>query len=264
MNWLLDPSFSTFGPDIDRLYYIILVITGIVFVVTEGALIWFLVRYRRKEGRKAAYVHGSVKAEVVWTAVPFIIVLALALMSKGLWDQVKDPNHFPGDPYEVLVTARQFEWIATYAGADGVFGTEDDFSLTNRVQVPANRPILVHLEADDVIHSFFVPEFRVKQDAVPGMRMPVWFEVTEPGDYVLGCAELCGIGHYRMRGTIEVLPEGAFDRWEAEQVAIHSREPGTERAALSSGEGEEAPRLGDRSSHGDDMPGAEWAGRDGR
>jgi cytochrome c oxidase subunit II len=241
MNWLLDPSFSTYGADIDRLYYIILVITGIVFVVTEGLLIWFLIRYRRRDGQKAEYSHGSVKAEVIWTAVPFVIVLGLALMSKGLWDQVKDSTHFPDDAYEVLVTARQFEWISTYAGADGEFGTADDFTLTNRVQVPVNRPVLIHLEAEDVIHSFFVPDFRVKQDAVPGMRMAVWFEVTEPGEYTLGCAELCGIGHYRMRGTIDVLPQAEFQAWEAEQIALHSGAGVSEVADGSAGDATDPP-----------------------
>lgn len=241
MNWLLDPSFSTYGADIDRLYYIILVITGLVFVLTEGLLIWFLIRYRRRDGQKAEYSHGSVKAEVIWTAVPFVIVLALALMSKGLWDHVKDPAQIPDDAYEVLVTARQFEWITTYPGADGVFGTDDDFTLTNRVQLPVGRPVVVHLEAEDVIHSFFVPEFRVKQDAVPGMAMAVWFEVTEPGEYTLGCAELCGIGHYRMRGTVDVLPQAEFQAWEAEQIALHSGAGTTELAQETAEDTAEPP-----------------------
>jgi cytochrome c oxidase subunit II len=222
MNWLLDPSFSTYGPDIDRLYYIILFITGAVFVLTQGALVYFLIRFRNRDGQKAAYEHGSVRAEVIWTAVPFVIVIALGLMSRATWNQIKDPSSFPDDAYEVLVTARQFEWVATYPGADGVLGTGDDFSVLNRLEIPANRPVIVHLEADDVIHSFFVPRFRVKQDAVPGMSIPIWFEVTEPGEYELACAELCGIGHYRMGGMVVAHAPEDFDAWLEERIAARA------------------------------------------
>jgi cytochrome c oxidase subunit II len=222
MSWLLPQGVTTFAPDIDRIYYLILGITGVVFVVTQLLLFWFLFRYRRKEGAKAAYIHGSTRAEVVWTAVPFVIVVGLALLSKGVWDDLRDPDAFPEGAYEIEVTARQFEWEARYAGADGSFGTEADFTLLNRLHVPVNRPVIVRLLSEDVIHSFFVPAFRVKQDAVPGMTIPVWFEVTEPGTYVLGCAELCGLGHYRMDGQIIVQSDDEFRAWEAEQVAARA------------------------------------------
>ncbi len=229
MNWLLDPSVSTFGPDIDRLYYIILVITGIVFVLTEFLLFYFLFKYRKKEGRKAEYIHGSTKAEVIWTAVPFVIVVGIGLISVPVWDRIKQPTQFPDPGYEIMISARQFEWDAVHPGADGELGTEDDFVVLNRVDVPVNEPVLIHLEAEDVIHSFYVPDFRLKQDAVPGMTLQVWFEVTEPGEYTLGCAELCGIGHYRMDGVVVVHTEEDFQAWEAERIARHR--------------GEEAPRV---------------------
>jgi cytochrome c oxidase subunit II len=225
MNWLLDPSVATYGPEIDRLYYIILVITGIVFVATQFLLIYFLIRYRAREGRRAEYVHGSTKAEVIWTAIPFVIVLTLGLMSKPIWEGIKDPALFPEGAYEVLVTARQFEWESRYAGADGVFGGENGFTELNRLTVPANRPVIVHLESEDVIHSLFVPAFRVKQDALPGRTTPIWFEVTEPGEYPLGCAELCGLGHYRMDGVVIVRPPDEFDAWKAEQLAARGAPP---------------------------------------
>lgn len=235
MDWILDPSFSTFGPEIDRMYYIILVITGIVFVATEALLVYFLVRYRKRDGQKAAYVHGSTKAEVIWTAVPFVIVLTLALMSRPIWDQTKNPDHFPENGYEIHLSARQFEWEATYAGSDGEFGTGTDFTLLNRLNVPVDRPVIIHLSAEDVIHSFFAPELRVKQDAVPGMVTALWFEVTEPGEYVLGCAELCGTGHFQMGGVIVAQSDAEFEAWEAEQVAridgASSDEPQTREGA---------------------------------
>ncbi len=233
MDWTLPTAVTTYAADIDRLYYLILVITGVVFLLTQFLLFWFLFRYRRREGVPAAYIHGSTKAEIAWTAVPFVIVVALGLMSKSVWDEVKDPARFPDGAYEIHVEARQFEWEARYAGGDGVFGTDADFTLLNRVHVPVNRPVVVHLTAADVIHSFFVPAFRVKQDAVPGMTIPIWFEVTEAGDYSLGCAELCGVGHFRMDGRVIALSEADFAAWEAERIAAREEARGQRAQAPS-------------------------------
>ena len=100
----------------------------------------------------------------------------------------------------------------------------DDHTLLNQINVPVNRPITVHLRAEDVLHSFFLPDMRVKQDAVPGMSIPVWFEATAPGEYTIGCAELCGLGHYTMDGLLVVQTESEFEQWESqEQVAALER-----------------------------------------
>jgi cytochrome c oxidase subunit 2 len=123
------------------------------------------------------------------------------------------------------VTAKQFEWNVTYPGADGQLNTADDFVKRNRMDLPAGRNVVVTLASEDVIHSFFVPEFRVKQDAVPGMHIPVWFNVTQAGEYVLGCAELCGNQHYRMRGTVVVHDGPAFDRWLQSGGAVAFADP---------------------------------------
>lgn len=217
MNWLLPPSYSTFGPEIDRMYYIILAITGVIFVVTEVLLVYFLVKYRKREGHKAEYIEGSAKAEIIWTAVPAVIVVAIGLMSAGLWADIKDPSRFPAGSYELILNGRQFEWEAIYAGADGVLETDDDFTLLNQINVPVDRPVTVHLRAEDVLHSFFLPDMRVKQDAVPGMSIPVWFQVTAPGEYTIGCAELCGLGHYTMNGLLVVQTQPEFEQWESQQ-----------------------------------------------
>lgn len=219
MSWILPESVSTFGSSIDGLYYVILAITGVVFVITEGALIWFLFRYRHREGRRAEYAHGNLSAEVIWTLVPFLIVLGLALGSKGVWDTVRDPANIPEGALELQVEAKQFEWTTTYPGADGVLDTDDDHTLRNQLHLPLGRAVHIQLTSDDVIHSFFLPDFRVKQDAVPGMTTMVWFQATEPGEYPLGCAELCGIGHYRMRGRVVVHRDEDFEAWEEEQIA---------------------------------------------
>ena len=218
-SWMMPESFSTFGPEIDRMYYVILIITGIVFVVTEVLLVWFLWKYRHREGRKAAYIHGNMTAEIVWTAIPFVIVLAIALVSRGVWADVKDPASFPDSAFEVRLMAKQFEWNAVYPGPDGRLDTADDFTVRNRLSVPVDEPVRITLVAEDVIHSFFLPDMRVKQDAVPGMEIPVWFEATETGEYPIGCAELCGLGHTRMRGTLTVRTADDLRAWMAEQIA---------------------------------------------
>jgi cytochrome c oxidase subunit 2 len=219
MGWLLPESVSTFGPEIDRLYYVILVITGVIFVITQAVLIWFVIKYRHREGRRAEYIHGSTKAEIIWTATPFLILLFLGLYSRGIWAEVKDPARFPADALHIELVAKQFEWNATYPGADGELGTADDFSTRNQLRVPVGRAVQIALQSEDVLHSFFLPDLRVKQDAVPGKVIPVWFEVTRAGEFPIGCAELCGNGHTRMRGTLIAMEEAEYQTWVQSQAA---------------------------------------------
>jgi cytochrome c oxidase subunit 2 len=219
-SWIMpDNVVSTYGQTLDDLWLVILWVTGIVFFATEIALLVFMVKYRHREGRKAEYIQGSNKAEWIWTSATFVIVMALAIYSKGIWDTIRDQDLIPADAYEIQMLATQFEWNANYAGADGLFDTADDFISRNALHIPVNRPVVVQLMAQDVIHSFFLPEFRVKQDAVPGMITPVWFEATTTGEFTLACAELCGLGHYTMGGTVIVHTEADFQDWLAEQQA---------------------------------------------
>ena len=217
-SWLMDESASTVGPQIDRLYYVILVVTGIVFFATELTLLWFIFKYRHREGRKAAYIHGSTKAEIVWTTIPAIIVLAIVLASRGLWAEIKDPANVPANAMTVMLTAKQFEWNLTYPGPDDELGTGDDFTVRNRLDVPINRPTRLEMYAEDVIHSFYIPDFRLKQDVVPGMELMMWFQPTRTGEFPVGCAELCGIGHTRMRGTLTVHTASEYQTWMNEQL----------------------------------------------
>jgi cytochrome c oxidase subunit 2 len=221
LSWMLPESVSTFGAEIDRLYYVILWITGIVFVATESLLLYLIIRYRHRDGRKAAYVHGNTTLEVVWTTATTIIVIGLGIASTGIWHRVK--RDVPAGAMEVIVTGRQFEWNVTYAGADGVLGTADDTTGRNALHVPTGRPVLVHLRSDDVIHSFFLPDLRVKQDALPGKSIRVWFEAIQPGTYTIGCAELCGLGHYRMQGQMTVHTAADYQDWLQTQAAVAAR-----------------------------------------
>ncbi|MCH7530355.1 MAG: cytochrome c oxidase subunit II [Gemmatimonadetes bacterium] len=215
-SWMLPEAFSTFSDDVDRIYYVILWITGVIFVLTESALIYFLVRYRHKEGRKATYDHGSNKLELVWTLGTLVICLGIGIASKGVWDRMK--SEVPPGSMEIIVTAKQFEWNVTYPGPDGALGTADDFVVRNQIHAPVDRPVWIHLRAEDVLHSLFLPEMRVKQDAIPGRDIAVWFEATATGDYTIGCAELCGIGHYTMSGTLTIHTAADFQAWATAQA----------------------------------------------
>jgi cytochrome c oxidase subunit II len=218
MSWWLPLQGSTFAPQIDGLFLAILIITGLAFVIVEAGLIWFVIKYRGRPGRKAHYTHGNAKAEVVWTAIPAVTVVALGLVSNHYWKEIKGRDSIPPDAYPIAIHAKQFEWQVTYPGADGKLGTADDFTVRNQLHVPVGRPIVVILTSEDVIHSFWVPVLRVKQDAVPGLTIRAWFQATVPGEYELGCAELCGMGHYRMRARVFVHSAAEYDAWAHQQA----------------------------------------------
>ena len=219
MSWILPSSASTFAGEIDFLYYLILVITGIAFVVVEVGLIVFMIKYRARPGRKAEYIQGSTKAEIIWTTVPAVTLVIIGLMSGGVWNTIKGRNSVPADAIPYGLHAQQFEWNITYRGPDGQLGTADDFTIRNQLHIPVNQPVVMRMTAEDVIHSFFVPAFRVKQDAVPGMTINVWFEATETGQYEIACAELCGLGHYRMRAMVTVHSVDDYQQRLADQAA---------------------------------------------
>jgi len=218
MSWWLPLQGSTFAPQIDGLFLAILIITGLAFVIVETGLIWFVFKYRGRPGRKAFYTHGNAKAEVVWTAIPAVTVVALGLVSNHYWKEIKGRDSSPADAYPIAIHAKQFEWQVTYPGPDGKLGTADDFTVRNQLHVPVGRPVVVVLTSEDVIHSFWVPVLRVKQDAVPGLTIRAWFQATVPGEYELGCAELCGMGHYRMRARVFIHTQAEYDAWAHQQA----------------------------------------------
>ncbi len=218
MSWWLPLQGSTFAPQIDGLFLAILIITGLAFVIVETGLIWFVFKYRGRPGRKAFYTHGNAKAEVVWTAIPAVTVVALGLVSNHYWKEIKGRDSIPADAYPIAIHAKQFEWQVTYPGPDGKLGTADDFTVRNQLHVPVGRPVVVVLTSEDVIHSFWVPVLRVKQDAVPGLTIRAWFQATVPGQYELGCAELCGMGHYRMRARVFIHTQAEYDAWAHQQA----------------------------------------------
>ena len=213
MSWLPE-NVSTFGEEIDYLFYVIYYITGAVFILVTVLMLLFLILYRRREGRRARYSHGNTALEITWTVIPAVILVVLAFMSASTWGKVK--RHAPPSDFQVQVTAKQFNWEIVYPGPDRKFGTEDDFQTENDIHVPINKVVHVVLKSKDVIHSFFLPNLRLKQDAVPGRDILVWFEATKPGKYELPCAELCGFGHSGMRGWLYVDTPEQFEKWVKE------------------------------------------------
>ena len=135
-------------------------------------------------------------------------------MSRRSWADIK--QRMPQQAMNVEVTAEQFAWNIRYPGPDGKLETADDVVTLNQLHFPVGRPLIVTLHSKDVIHSFFLPEFRVKQDAVPGMTTRIWLEATRVGQWEIACAELCGLGHFRMKGFVTVETPEEFERWLAE------------------------------------------------
>jgi cytochrome c oxidase subunit 2 len=246
--WRLPQNIATFGGDIDRMFIIIAWITGIVFVAVEALLLFYLIKYRGKPGRKAVFTHGNSRLEIIWTTATALIVVVIGIMSRGLWLDIKDPRRFPEPGLELRITAKQFEWNVTYPGADGQLDTADDFVKRNQLHVPVNVPVKVDLESEDVIHSFYLPELRLKQDAVPGMTIEAWFEATEPGAYTVGCAELCGLGHYRMRGSMTVYAGTEWDTWYQQEIQAVAAAAGG-AAPLAGVEGDAAPPADVAAAH---------------
>lgn len=213
-RWMPE-NISTYGANIDWLFGVIEWITGIIFVGVILALIAFLIKYRHQEGRRATYTHGNTALEITWTIVPAIILIVLFMLSQSTWWSIK--GSVPAGDLQVQVMAKQFNWVFTYPGPDGQFGTDDDLTLENELHVPVNRVVRVTLRAEDVIHSFFLPNLRLKQDAVPGREIPAWFEATKTGRYEIPCAELCGFGHSGMLGYLTVHSPEEYENWRKER-----------------------------------------------
>jgi cytochrome c oxidase subunit 2 len=197
-------------------------------------LFWFLWKYNSDDNREPVkFTHGSHSLEIVWTIIPAATLLFIALYQMNAWAQEKmrKPDMLP----TVEVTGRQFEWRLRYPGQDGRLGTTDDIFHVNDLHIPVGEEILIDLKTQDVLHSFFIPNMRVKQDAVPGMKIPVWFKAKETGKFDIVCAELCGWGHYKMKGRVTVESRRDYDRWlanmYAEQTNKKSPEPAQEGEA---------------------------------
>ena len=214
LGWLPE-NISTYGADIDAIFALIYYIVGCWFLLTWGVLLYFIVRYQHRPGARSAYVPGNTLSQVAWLLVPAFVVLMLDLgidfSGAKVWSKVK--GVMPEGEVLVRVTASQFNWEILYPGPDGQFGTTDDVRLENELHVPVSKVVRLTLASKDVIHSFFLPHVRIKQDAIPGREIPVWFEATKPGRYEIPCAELCGFGHSVMKGYLAVHAAEDYQQW---------------------------------------------------
>ncbi len=262
-------NISTFGQELDNLFAVIYWISVAIFFLTFGLMAVFMWRYRARPGRTGYNYHGNNIVEITWTILPTILFAGIGLYSDGVWERTKYPEKMPEPEVEILVLGKQFGWYFLYPGADGTFGrnaytdrsarslmsatnpfgidredaaSADDFVVENQFRVPVNANVMVRGSSIDVLHSFFLPHARVKQDVVPGTWMNIWFNLFKTGTYELACAELCGGGHYAMRAEYKVLSKAEYDEW-LDQKAM-------ERAAAMAAENGETMEVADTT---DDM-----------
>lgn len=217
--WLPE-NISTYGGDIDAIFKLIYYVVGVWFVATQAFLVYCLIRYRRRgENQRAKYAPGNTISQAAWVLIPCALVMVLDLWidfrGADVWAKVKLSN--PTPDLVVRVVGRQFNWIVIYPGPDGKFGTADDRKIDNDLHVPVNKVVRVILTGEDVIHSFYLPHLRLKQDIVPGREIPAWFEATKTGKFEIPCAELCGFGHSGMKGYLYVHSEADFKTWTQKQ-----------------------------------------------
>ena len=195
---------STYASDIDGLILLITVLVGFWFILSEAVFFGFIFRYRRKEGVKADYITGEEKEYSRWIHWPHYLIIVCDIFiiygAVTVWYNVK--QDLPPAEQRIRVIAQQWAWSFVQPGPDGKLDTPDDIRTVDELHIKANTLYHYHLEARDVLHSFSVPVFRLKQDAVPGRVITGWFEATKTGTFDIQCAEICGIGHGVMVGRI--------------------------------------------------------------
>lgn len=246
---------SAHGAALDHITILVHWLMAVLFVGWSAFFIYLLVRFRNGRNPQASYSGVKSKASS-WMegGVALAEAVLLIAFSIPLWSNRVDAFPTEDEATVVRVVGQQFAWNVHYPGPDGIFGrtavelvneetnplgldredpaAADDVTTINNLYLPVDKPAIVHLSSKDVIHSFMLNEMRAKQDAIPGIEVPVWFEPTvttaemrakrgeDDANYEIACAQLCGLGHYRMRGFLHILPQDEFDAWMEEQVAL--------------------------------------------
>jgi cytochrome c oxidase subunit 2 len=209
---------SADGFRVDELIHFTLLAITVIFVIVAGMLLFSFVRHRRAHA--ARYAPGS-KASIGF-ALGFVALVLVAVDGTLFMHTIVDMRHVfwnfaaaenRPDAVRIEVQAHQWAWSGRYAGPDGKFNTPDDVVTLNDLRVPLGAPVVVQLSSVDVIHSMNLPNFRVKQDAVPGDITRLTFEARTPGEYEIACAQHCGPNHYKMRGVLTVLPPERYQAW---------------------------------------------------
>ncbi|MDP6529356.1 MAG: cytochrome C oxidase subunit II [Gemmatimonadota bacterium] len=211
----LIPAASTYATDIDGLITLIAVLVGFWFIAAEVVFFWLLFRFRKKEGRGGQYITGEEKRQKRWITIPHLLVLVCDIFiivgAVRVWYVVK--QDFPEAQETVRITAQQWAWTFEHPGPDGVLDTADDITTMNELHLQKDRTYHFELAAKDVVHSFSVPAFRLKQDAVPGRIIKGWFQPTLTGDFGIQCAEICGVGHALMGARLFVENPAEHAAW---------------------------------------------------
>ncbi len=246
-GWWLPVDVSTHGAQIDNIISVLHWFMLVLFIGWGTFFLYTLIKFRARPGHNADYkgvtTHFSTYLE---TAVAVFEVIVLVGLSIPVWAEVKSDPPTPTEADVVVrVVGEQFAWNIHYPGPDGTFGKTDvalvdqsnplgidwkdpaagdDITTVNQFHFPVNKQVLVNLTSKDVIHSFALPSMRVKQDAIPGMTVPVWFEAKATGQFEIACAQLCGLGHYRMKGFYSIDTEEEYAAWLKEQAESASFE----------------------------------------
>jgi cytochrome c oxidase subunit II len=242
-TWWLPHGAALAAPWIDHQFAVTFILMGVIFVAAQVALGWVVWKFRDQgAASKVDYSHGNTKLELVWTTLTAILFVGLNLMGSHVWASERfEPAH--EGSVKVEATGLQFAWYFRYPGMDDKYGrtkpelidasaggdaalgldTTDpaakDDVVSGTMYLPVGREADLTLRAQDVIHSLFIPQMRFKQDAVPGLIIHMHFTPTETGDYEIACAELCGLGHYKMHGMLKVVSQADFDKWLASKEA---------------------------------------------
>lgn len=220
MKFAIPPDASLHGRLVEGVFGYLLVATGICFAIMAVVLFGAALFHRARGGRRAAlYTHGDRPRHYLLTlAVGLTMFLAVdaVLAARSARDLREHFWRYPeldAAAVRVEVTARQWSWTFRYAGPDARFNTADDVVTLNELNVPVGRPIYLKLRSKDVVHSFYLPNFRTKIDAVPGSTTRLWFQAERAGRFEIGCAQHCGVNHYKMRGELHALPDAEYQRW---------------------------------------------------
>jgi len=279
----LPTASSIHGVWIDEMFNITLLVTGIVFVITEFLLFYFAWRYSYKPGRKALHFADHDRLEIIWTVIPAIVMTMLVIVGAIRWYAIT--GEAPANAQEIEVTGKQFAWLVRYPGSDNILGKRDfrlinidnqlgldvrdkdtwDDLMPTDIHIPVDSPILIRIRSRDVLHAFYIPHLRVKMDAVPGIPTQFWFIPTKTSKqmqeeldnedfvYEIACAELCGKGHSSMRLLLYIDSAEDYQNWLDEQIPWYANYEPPEENQLEENNNDE-------NEHGDEDHGADADG----
>lgn len=200
-SFWMPPRGSAYAEDVDRVFYFVYWVSVVAFVLIVGLMIYFVIRYRRREGVEPdESPHQSIALELTWTAVPVVVFFVMFYMGVKAMVNIQTA---PSQAYEILVTAQKWSWMFTYPNG----------YVDGDLHVPLNVPVRLTMQSQDVIHSLYVPSFRLKKDIIPGRYNKAWFRATKPGKHLLLCAEYCGDQHSDMLANVIVHQPGEFEKW---------------------------------------------------